>query len=276
MTRASWTVYAVSGVLLALSGCSKTQGDLGGACFANSTCNKHEGKWLRCDNGSCIVDPCPQGDLTCGCFANGTCGAGLFCRGDAALGTAPTCVFSDCNAGDLNCGCLSDRTCNHDSDGHQLVCNGRSCIRPDTSCDVGGERCPCHPNYACDNGLFCRVEPSGSICTAPTCTRGSLDCGCLETGACNSPQLWCGANGLCQENTTCRAGQGSEGCGGSSKGGGPAGAPGANNRLGLRSDPGAGAPQKLTRKNSSGPAASIASLPGRSASETSASRLIAE
>lgn len=139
------------------SGAASNQGDLGGPCYANNTCNlglecmgarcqpaaDRSGQQggpcyrnntcdtgLKCEAATCVPDTggssssssssgsaIPQGSEGGACYGNNSCDSGLYCVGSLCTSTAPT--------GELNGACYGNGTCNG-----TLECRNARCQTP--------------------------------------------------------------------------------------------------------------------------------------------------
>jgi hypothetical protein len=187
--RASWlaTILFLVG-FLGLSACnsrSSNAGDVGGACFADHTCNHGN----KCLDRTCT--PCALGTLGCACADKTTCGEGLACQSgtcwedNGPVPANPVCytpcrqgitdstgTYLECSADGLMKACLDGAECTHGS-----------CVRPasarqtppsDAGAGLGADAAVTarSATMSSSNGVSCggNVEcPDFQVCIQGTC-----------------------------------------------------------------------------------------------------------
>lgn len=189
--------------------CVDATGRLGGACFANGTCDTGH----RCQDDRCFA--CSPGTTACSCD-DGECATGLACVGDRcvpeeSLGAEPpedpVCytpcstsatlddgTFIDCRPDGVFAGCLPGRECVNGScraPGEiATVCGGDSDCPAHQTCLRGACYSQCATDTDCGDGLSCQRR----VCRVPCDTAVANACGagreCVpvdgETGFCHA------------------------------------------------------------------------------------------
>ncbi|MEO8796533.1 MAG: hypothetical protein ABI551_01490 [Polyangiaceae bacterium] len=197
---ALFSVGAVVGSSFAIAACvgdapsvSSAQGDLGGACFANGTCNPGLSCGVVQGQAACTEASDAGGDSS----PSGDDGGGST-TGDGGSSSTGVCKFSP-----------TPYPCTP-VDGTACYASAQSCAGPTACTDPGDMLWPCNSANQCTGTACCLPAEAGIANPGVNCTQGTLiltpD---ASTGTTCEPATACaaGETQFCQVNAQCPKGQ---------------------------------------------------------------------